>query len=173
MNLPHLPNIPGTNLAQARGLATRFFTWARSTLDTLCERPDHLQRLAIIGAGMVMFPTVLGIIYIVWRGYERTPELQSQSLNIMGFALYGAMALWGLVVIALLGIVKGLRIEGPGGIGIDIQTTADDPDVGPETTRDIHIHERHGHGPDLNPIATVPTPTPPAGDAKQPPTVSD
>lgn len=40
-----------------------------------------------------------------------------------------AMALWGLIVIAVPGIIKGLNVSGPGGMGISLTTTADDPDA--------------------------------------------
>lgn len=113
----------------------RFFSWVRRTLDELCERPDHLQRLSIIGSGFIMWPTMVGFALIVWLGYARTPELQAQSLNFMGMALLGSMALWGLVVVAMLGIIKGVSVRGPGGMSVAIQTTADDPDVDPKTTR--------------------------------------
>lgn len=114
----------------------RFFGWARRTLDTLCERPDHLQRLSIIGAGVIMWPTLIGFALVVWLGYSRTAELQAQSLNFMGLALLSSMALWGLVVVATLGIIKGLSVTGPGGVGVSIQTTADDPDVDPGASAD-------------------------------------
>lgn len=114
---------------------SRFFRWTRDTLDFLCERPDHLQRLAIIGAGVSLYPLVLGLIWIVWKGYGTSPEILTQSLGIMGFALFGAMGLLALVVVSLLGTIKGLRIMGPGGSGIDLSTTFDDPDLGPETDR--------------------------------------
>lgn len=113
----------------------RFFSWVRRTLDGLCDRPDHLQRLSIIGSGFIMWPTMVGFALIVWLGYARTPELQAQSLNFMGMALLGSMALWGLVVVAMLGIIKGVRLAGPGGMSVAITTTADDPDVDPSTTR--------------------------------------
>lgn len=114
---------------------SRFFGWARRTLDELCERPDHLQRLSIIGSGFVMWPTMVAFALIVWLGYGRTPELQAQSLNFMGLALLSSMALWALVVIALLGILKGVSISAPGGASITLTTTADDPDVDPSTPR--------------------------------------
>ncbi|AXQ68681.1 holin [Caulobacter phage CcrPW] len=135
MQMPAMPN-----MAQAQGFAQRFANWAGSTVKTLCDRPDHLQRLAIIGAGMVVQLTMWAVILIVWLGYDRTPELQSQSLNFMGWALMGSMALWGLVVVTLLGTIKGLSIAGPGGFGINLLTTADDPDVDPNTPRG------HDHG---------------------------
>lgn len=133
MQMPAMPN-----MAQAQGFAQRFAGWASNTVKTLCDRPDHLQRLAIIGAGMVVQLTMWAVILIVWRGYDRTPELQAQSLNFMGWSLIGSMVLWGIVVITLLGTIKGLSIEGPGGFGINLMTTADDPDVDPSTPRGGH-----------------------------------
>lgn len=143
-----IPFVP--NPQKAQGLASRFFPWARETLDMLCNSPDHLQRLAIIGAGIVVQVTMWTAMLIVWRGYDRTAELQAQSLNFMGWSLMGSMGLWGLVVVTLLGTIKGLKIAGPGGFGIDLSTTFDDPDVGPEIVRDVHVREH------LNP-ATVNT----------------
>lgn len=111
---------------------SRFFGWIGRTAET----PAGLQRLGIIGAGLVMWPTMIGFALVVWRGFDRTPELQSQALHFMGVALLACLALWGLVVVALVGIVKGVRVSAPGGVGVSIQTTADDPDVAPSTTRD-------------------------------------
>jgi len=120
----------------------RFFGWARRTLDGLCERPDHLQRLAVVGAGVIMWPTLVGFALVVWLGYG--PEHGAQSLNFMGMALLASMALWGLVVVATLGIVKGLSVTGPGGVGVSLTTIADDPDVGPSTTSDQdNTHDRN------------------------------
>ncbi|MFN3930859.1 MAG: hypothetical protein ACK4JY_03835 [Brevundimonas sp.] len=123
---------------------SRLSSWLRRTLDELCARPDHLQRLSIIGSGFIMWPTMVGFALIVWLGYG--PEQAAQSLNFMGMALIGSMALWGLVVVALLGIVKGLRVSGPGGLSVAIETTADDPDRDPSTKRvDVDVdHERRG-----------------------------
>lgn len=121
----------------------KFFGWLRRTLDVLCDRPDHLQRVSIIASGFVMWPTMIGFALIVWLGYG--PEHGAQSLNYMGFALVGSMLLWGLVIIALLGIVKGVRVAGPGGMSVSIQTTADDPDVDPTTTRNASLI---GNGPE-------------------------
>ncbi|WP_312084705.1 hypothetical protein [Brevundimonas sp.] len=112
-----------------------FLLWLRRTLDKLCERPDHLQRLSIIGSGLIMWPTLIGFALVVWLGYGKTEALQAQSLNFLGMALLASMALWALVVIALLGIIKGFSVSGPGGVGVSITTTADDPDVAPATTR--------------------------------------
>ncbi|MFN3836834.1 MAG: hypothetical protein ACK4MI_03885 [Brevundimonas sp.] len=116
----------------------RMFTdWLGRAVRNICDHPAHLQRLSIIGAGVVMYPTLLGFALVVWLGYSRTPELQAQSLNFMGMALLASMALWGLVVVAVLGIIKGFSVSGPGGVGVSITTTADDPDVAPTTRVDV------------------------------------
>lgn len=113
----------------------RFLGWLGPVVRNICDHPTHMQRLGIIGAGIVMYPTVLLFAAIVWLGYSRTPALQAQSLNFMGSALLGSMALWGLVVIAVLGIIKGVSVSGPGGVSLSLTTTADDPDVDPSTVR--------------------------------------
>lgn len=131
------------NVVTNNPMAQRFFTWSRQTLDSLCNRPDHLQRIAVMGAGVVMYPLVVGMILIVWLGYSRTPELQSQSLSIMGWALLASMGLWGLVVVTMLGTIKGLKFDGPGGMGVEITTIADDPDIDPGTTRVTTVATTH------------------------------
>lgn len=113
-----------------------FTAWLGRTVRHLCDHPAHLQRLSIIGAGVIMWPTLIGFAMVVWLGYSRTPELQSQSLNFMGLALLGSMALWALVVIAVLGIIKGVSLTGPGGVGLSLTTIADDPDVDPSAPAD-------------------------------------
>lgn len=120
-------------------MRVQFFSWARRVLSELCGRPDHLQRLAVVGAGVIMWPTLVGFALVVWLGYARTPELQSQSLNFMGMALLASMALWGLVVVATLGIIKGLTISGPAGMAVSIETTANEP-CAPEPTFDTYTH---------------------------------
>ncbi len=122
-----------------------FAAWLGRTVRHICDHPAHLQRLSIIGAGVIMWPTMVGFTLIVWLGYARTPELQSQSLNFMGMALLSSMALWGLVVVATLGIIKGVSVSGPGGVGLSLTTIADDPDIGPTTISDQdppHDHPR-------------------------------
>lgn len=116
-----------------------FFTWLRATVEMICTRPDHLQRLGIIGAGVSLYPVVIAVIAIIWRGYERTPELQTQSLSIMGFVAFGLLGLYALVTVALIGIIKGVRFSGPGGMGLELTTTSDDPDVDPTTVRETRL----------------------------------
>src|SRR5690606_34126613 len=117
-------------------LMRAFTAWLGRTVRFICDHPAHLQRLSIIGAGFVMWPTMIGFTLIVWLGYARTPELHAQSLHFMGLALLAGMALWGVVVIAPLGIIKGLSVTGPGGVGVRLTTTADDPDVDPSAAAD-------------------------------------
>lgn len=142
-----------------------FTSWLDRTVRTICDRPDHLQRLAILGAGMAIYPAIGALIWIVWQGYDRTPALQAQSLAIMGIALFTAFGLFGLVVVSMLGTIKGLRLEGPGGLGMELNTTADDPNVGPATTRETSPFSKTPPAADCDPpassttvnVATAPT----------------
>ena len=109
--------------------------WLSRAVRHLCDHPAHLQRLSIIGAGVVMYPTVVAFALVVWLGYGRTVELQQQSLNFMGAALLASMALWGLVVVTILGVIKGVTVAGPGGVSVAVTTTADDLEFDPSTTR--------------------------------------
>jgi hypothetical protein len=129
MSFPSLSSLPKIDTSQidfarVKTGAAGASHWISRTIESLCNRPDHLQRLAIIAAGCVMYPTVWGLILIVWKGFGDHPTLYPQQLQILGWALLGSMVLWGLVVIALLGIVKGIKVEGPGGIGVELMTTS-------------------------------------------------
>lgn len=142
----------------------RFFAWVRLTLDMLCDRPDHLQRLAIIGSGISLYPAVGLLIWIVWKGYAQTEALQHQSMGIMGIALYIFLALFGLVIVSLLGTIKGLRVSGPGGSSFEIETTAggsSGPSLGQQTT--VVVPGRRGGAPVV--VQTQNPVTPPPHDA--------
>lgn len=156
-----------------------FFKWVRQTLDTI--GPEHLRSLAIIGAGVSVYPGLFMLGYIVWLGYSRSPELQAQSLGIMGVALFICLGLFGMVVLAMLGTVKSLRVEGPGGLGFELDTTEDDPDQGPDTPRrERHRRERDRGGfqmphipglpniPGLSPRPAAPAAPAPAGQKPTP-----
>lgn len=124
---------------------SKFFAWLEPIVRHVCDHPEHMQRLSIIGSGIIMWPTVIGFALIVWKGYGEAQA--DQSLNFMGMALIGSMLLWGLVVVALLGIVKGLRLGGPAGMSVEITTTADDPDVDPSTSRpSVSFQDGRGGG---------------------------
>lgn len=104
----------------------RFFSWLRRTIDMLCERPDHLQRLAVIGAGVALYPLLLAFIYIMWKGFGANPELLTKQIDWLGWMAVGVLTLFGLVIVTLLGTIKGVRISGPGGSGVEFETSAGD-----------------------------------------------
>jgi len=116
-------------------LVRRFFGWARGALDELCERPDHLQRVSIILAGVSLYPLFIGMIIILVVFAVRYGDHQSQI--IAGLINYGYifLGLFALVIISMLGTIKGLSLRVPGGGGLALTTTADDPDIDPRTAR--------------------------------------
>lgn len=116
---------------------SRFFRWLRDTMDVLCDRPDHLQRVSIMLSGMSLYPLFIGMIVIlVWFAITY-PGLQAKIIT--GLINYGYifLGLFALVIITMLGSIKGLKINAPGGVGMALVTTADDPDVDPTTTRKV------------------------------------
>lgn len=125
----------------------RFFRWNREVLDMLCDRPNHLQRLATIGFGLGAGSITLLFIWLLVRYGDRSPELAMMVVPILGNGLYISMALMALGAVVLLGLIKGIggiNIQTPGGINIGLRTTGE---------------ERHGRGdvedrfdfPDMNP----------------------
>lgn len=113
----------------------RFFGWVQRALDTLCERPDHLQRVSIIMAGVSLYPLFIGMIIILVVFSVLYRDHQSQI--IAGLINYGYifLGLFALVIISMLGTIKGLSLRVPGGGGLALTTTADDPDLDPRTNR--------------------------------------
>lgn len=116
---------------------SRFFRWLRDTMDVLCERPDHLQRVSIMLSGMSLFPLFIGmIVVLVWFATTYTGAYNGlQTQIVTGLINYGYifLGLYALVIISMLGTIKGLRLTGLGGSGLSLTTTADDPDVDPST----------------------------------------
>lgn len=119
----------------------RTMAYLREVIAKLCDNPNHLQRLAIIGAGICALPMVILGIMIVWHGgwsvllakaalstnaalLAAQLTVVTQQLNILGNALLGMLAIWAIVVLALLGTVRSMKVQGPGGLGVDIETTA-------------------------------------------------
>jgi hypothetical protein len=159
----------------------RLFVWVRNTLDFLCDRPDHLQRLSIIGAGMSVYPAVFLLVgLLTWFAVKYQSTMDDVVRGLINFG-YIFLALFALVIVALLGTIKGLRL-GPG--GLEVITTADDPDVDPQTTRDTRLAASTGApawgGPASAPrqpvipvagVAAAPVTGTPG--AKQPATVTD
>lgn len=87
--------------------------------------PDIVQKVGIVGAGLVVYPLVIWLIWIVWKG-GWTVAHQSEQIEILGKLAIGAMLLFGLVVLALLGVTKA-KVDLPGGAGIDFDTGKDEP----------------------------------------------
>lgn len=103
---------------------TRFLTWLNGVVERLCDRPDHLQRLSIVGAGVAVYPLIAVMIGIlVWFGVNPAAAAPL-VVPIIGNIAYGLLGLFGLVVVALLGIIKGVRASLPGGASVEIQTTS-------------------------------------------------
>ncbi len=113
---------------------TAFFSWLRQTIDMLCARPDHLQRLSIIGSGIALYPLVCWLIWIMWKGFGSDPALLTKQIDWLGYMAIGILALFALVLITLLGTIKGIHIAGPGGVEVDLQTTAEAKDNDPPAT---------------------------------------
>ena len=101
----------------------RFFGWCRQTLDMLCARPEHLQRLSIIGAGMKSGLLVVGVIAILtWFG-QSAPALALLVVPILGTALYMLIVAFIICIVVLLGLVKGIEaLKGmlPGGASFEL-----------------------------------------------------
>lgn len=103
----------------------RFFRWTRETLDMICDRPAHMQRLAAIGFGLGAGAITLLFIYLLVHYGEKSQELAMMVVPILGHGLYISMALMGLGALVVLGLIKGIggvNIQTPGGINIGIRT---------------------------------------------------
>lgn len=107
---------------------SKFFSWLKQTVDTLCNRPDHLQRLAIIGSGMATYPLVLMAYLVMWQG---SAHLNAQQIAWLGWYGVGYLVIFALVIVTLLGTIKGIHITGPGGIEVQLDTTAEAKDNDP------------------------------------------
>lgn len=114
----------------------QFFDWMRQTLDFLCERPDHLQRLSIVGAGMSLYPAVVALtIVMIWFGVSY-PGVPAQIVGGLFNVIYFTLALFALVIVSMLGTIKGLKL---GPRGLELSTTFDDLDVDAKTKRDTRL----------------------------------
>lgn len=109
-----------------RAQIKRFFSWVRATLDMLCDRPDHLQRLSVIGAGASLYPVLIACLAMLWTIGTGSPALALAALPLIFQFSVGIMILLGLVIVVLIGLVKGLttfKANLPGG-SVEIETTA-------------------------------------------------
>lgn len=101
-------------------MLTKFTTWASGVIRTICDRPDHLQRLSIAGAGVSIWPLIVWLIGIISNTKKWASTEQAHQLTILGNLSLGLLALLALVIIALLGIIRGLKASLPGGASIDV-----------------------------------------------------
>lgn len=84
----------------------------------------RVQMIALAVAGPVLTAMVCWLIWLVRNGWPSS--LASQQLTILGWALAGAMALLGIVVIAMTaGLIKGVKLSGPVGLSAEINTDDD------------------------------------------------
>lgn len=106
----------------------RFFRWARSTLDMLCDRPDHLQRLGVIGSGTSLYPLLVATLALLGALAFTSPEMAIIALPLIFYFGVGIMILFGVVVVVMIGLVKGIEtIRGSfGGASIEIEADNDD-----------------------------------------------
>jgi hypothetical protein len=115
----------------------RFFGWCRQTLDILCDRPEHLQRISIIGAGFTSALLVVGVVALLtWFG-QSAPALALLVVPILGSALYMLIGAFIICIIVLLGLVKGLqslKASLPGGASVEIETASETTNTTTTTT---------------------------------------
>ena len=107
----------------------RFFRWVRDTLDMICDRPDHMQRLSLVGFGLGVGCLTIAFITLLVHYGEKSEQLAMMVVPILGNGMYASLGLMGLGAVVLLGLIKGIggfRIQTPGGINIGIDTTSGD-----------------------------------------------
>lgn len=117
-----------------------FFSWLRKTMDNLCDRPDHLQRLSIIGSGIAVYPLIIWLVFIMWKGFGHDPHLLSKQIDWMGWIAMGILGIFALIIVTVLGTIKGIHIAGPGGVDIGIDTTAEPTPPPPSQTITTTTH---------------------------------
>ncbi len=130
-----------------RNPTRKFWKWVRETLDMLCNRPDHLQRISIVGSGMSLYPVIFAMVgLLVWfalRFQDSDSLLIRQIVGGVINIIYILLSLFALVIVSMLGTIKGLSI---GPRGLQLTTNVDDPDVDPDTRRDTRVTGGGGHG---------------------------
>lgn len=125
----------------------RFFRWTRDTLDMICDRPDHMQRLAVVGFGLGSGALTIAFIYLLVRYGDQSPDLAMMVVPILGNGLYAAMGLMALGAVVILGLIRGIggfQIQTPGGINIGIRTTSGPAGDGPIEPFDLPRMDREG-----------------------------
>ena len=101
----------------------------------LCDRPGHREQWAILLAGVAIYPLIgLMIAILVWFGTHAAVNA-ALVVPILGNFGYGFLGLFGLVVVALLGIIRKVSATLPGGAQLSVEID-DDDDEHPEENSD-------------------------------------
>lgn len=74
---------------------------------------------ALLGAGPPLTAAAAALVWIVWRG-GWPAALAAKQLEILGFALYGALTLIGVIVVSLASVK--VRAQGVGGTSLEIDS---------------------------------------------------
>lgn len=103
----------------------------KRVVKALCDHPNHLQRWAIIGAGLSQYVLLYGMIgLLVWFGTN--PFVNAALvIPIFGNIALASLAIIGLVVVALLGIIRGVKAMLPNGTSVEIDLTDKNDKHGP------------------------------------------
>jgi hypothetical protein len=98
----------------------------------ICDRPGHREQWAILLSGLALYPSIGAMIgLLVWFGMN--PFINAALvIPWFGWIAVGFLILFGVVVLALLKIVRSLNVTLPNGIqmGVDLvdsKDTTDDP----------------------------------------------
>lgn len=96
------------------------FAEIRRIITYVCEHPAHLQRLSIIGSGMALYPALFGMVgVLVYFGTH--PAVHALAvIPIFGNITYGLLILFGLVILALLNILRSFKASLPAGASIEL-----------------------------------------------------
>jgi len=89
-------------------------------------RSAPVRLWAMIGAAPAISAYVVWQSWIVWRGGWPADRAQ-QQLTILGWALWGALAIIAVIIIALAAVK--VRAAGPGGTSIEVDGGDDPPSV--------------------------------------------
>lgn len=87
----------------------------------LCERPGLREQWAILLAGMSVYPMIVAMVAIlVWFG-THPAVATALVVPIFGNLAYGLLALFALVIVALLGIIRKVQATLPNGTGLTVE----------------------------------------------------
>jgi hypothetical protein len=82
-----------------------------------------LRFWAINGAAIVMTVFASGLVWIVWKG-PWDASLQTVQLNILGWGLWLALGMIGIIVASIAAV--DVKIKGPGDTSFEVNGEKDD-----------------------------------------------